>query len=121
MLGCDNNSGKDGKDSALNVPVQARQTNFVVIDGFNGASGVASLHFSLVTPGSLKPNGFTAQKAFKLRLTGQPAMRFTIQASTNFVNWTPLLTNTSATGSFDYIDPKSTNAPRRFYRALMLP
>ena len=121
LLGCDNNSGKDGKDSALSVPVQARQTNFVVIDGYNGASGVASLHFSLVAPASLKPNGFTAQKAFKLRLTGQPAMRFTIQASTNFVNWTPLLTNTSATGSFDYTDPKSTNAPRRFYRALMLP
>ncbi len=121
QLGCDNNSGKDGRDSALSVPVQARQTNFVVIDGFNGASGVASLHFSLVTPGSLKPNGFTAQNAFKLRLTGQPAMRFTIQASTNFVNWIPLLTNTSATGSFDYTDPKSTNALRRFYRALMLP
>ena len=26
-----------------------------------------------------------------------------------------------ASGSFDYTDAKSTNAPRRFYRALMLP
>jgi hypothetical protein len=121
LLGCDNNSGLDRRDSAVNVPVQAGQTNFVLIDGYNGASGVASLHCTLVTPGSLAPLGFTAQRALRLRLTGQPAMRFTLQASSNLVSWIPLVTNTSATGTFDFTDTKSTNAPRRFYRALMLP
>jgi hypothetical protein len=92
-----------------------------VIDGYNGAFGVASLNFSLVTPGLLTPMGLTAQRANRLRLIGQPAMRFTLQTSSNLVNWTPLVTNTSTTGTFDYIDTRSTNAPRRFYRALMLP
>ena len=53
LLGCDNNSGLDRRDSAVSVPVQKGQTNFVVIDGFNGASGVARLNCTLVTPGSL--------------------------------------------------------------------
>ena len=120
-MGCDNNSGIDRKDSAVNVPVQAGQTNFVVIDGYNGAFGLASLHFSLLTQGSLQPLQLTAQRAFQLRLSGPPAMRFTIQASSNLVNWTSIVTNNSATGTFDYTDSRSTNAPRRYYRALMLP
>ena len=121
LLACDNNSGLDRRDSAVSVPVEKGRTNFVVIDGFNGASGVATLHCTLVTPGSLTPLGFTAQRAFRLRLTGQPAMHFTLQASSNLLSWIPLVTNTSAGGTFDYTDSKSTNAPRRFYRALMLP
>lgn len=121
LLGCDNNSGKDGRDSAVSIPVSAGQTNFIVIDGFNGASGVARLQCTLVTPGKLTPVGFTAQNTFRLRLTGQPAMRFTLQGSTNFVNWTSLTTNTSSSGLFEFTDPRSTNGPFRFYRALMLP
>ncbi|MBK8002220.1 MAG: immunoglobulin domain-containing protein [Verrucomicrobia bacterium] len=121
LLGCDNNSGKDGRDSAVSIPVSAGQTNFIVIDGFNGASGVARLQCTLVTPGKLTPVGITAQKTFRLRLTGQPAMRFTLQGSTNFVNWTSLTTNTSSSGLFEFTDPRSTNGPFRFYRALMLP
>jgi hypothetical protein len=121
LLACDNNSGLDRRDSAVSVPVQAGQTNFVVIDGFNGASGVARLKCTLVTPGTLAPLGFTAPRAFQLRLTGQPAMRFTLQGSSNLVNWIPLVTNTSASGTFDFTDSRSTNMTRRFYRALMLP
>lgn len=121
LLGCDNNSGKDGKDSAVSVPVSAGQTNFIVIDGFNGASGVARLQCSLVTPGRLTPIGLTTQQTFRLRLTGQPAMKFTLQGSTNFVNWTSLITNSSASGLFEFTDSRSTNSPFRFYRALMLP
>jgi hypothetical protein len=121
LLGCDNNSGLDNRDSAVAVPVQAGQTNFIVIDGYNGAYGTARLNCSLVTAGSITPMGFTVQKAMRLRLTGQPAMRFTLQTSSNLVNWTSLVTNSSSAGLFDYIDSKSTNAPRRYYRALMLP
>jgi hypothetical protein len=119
LLGCDNNSGLDKKDSAVAVPVRAGQTNFVVIDGYNGAFGVASLHFALFT---LKPLGFTAQQGFSLRLTPPPAKRFAIQVSSNLVNWTSLVTNTAANGIFDYTDTRATNAPHRFsYRALLLP
>ncbi len=96
-------------------------SNFIVIDGFNGASGVARLQCSLVTPGRLTPIGRTTQQTFRLRLTGQPAMKFTLQGSTNFVNWTSLITNSSASGLFEFTDSRSTNSPFRFYRALMLP
>lgn len=121
LLGCDNNSGLDRRDSAVRVPVQAGRTNFIVIDGYNGAYGVARLNCTLVTPGRLTALGMTAQKMFNLRLTGRPAMRFSIEGSTNFSSWTSLITTNAATGTFDYIDRGSTNNARRFYRAIMLP
>jgi hypothetical protein len=40
-----------------------------------------------------------------------------IYASTNFVNWLPMLTNSPATGSVLFLDSSATNLPRRFYRA----
>jgi hypothetical protein len=48
-------------------------------------------------------------------------MHFTIQASTNLVNWVPLVTTNAPGGLFDYIDTTSPGVPQRFYRALMLP
>ena len=64
-----------------------------------------------------------AEKDWTLEVSGlvKHPMRFTLQASSNLVSWVSLVTNTSASGSFDFTDTRSTNAPRRFYRALMLP
>jgi hypothetical protein len=41
-----------------------------------------------------------------------------VLASTNLVNWLPILTNPPSTGSVPFIDPEATNLPLRFYRAL---
>jgi hypothetical protein len=38
-IGCDNNSGLDGRDSKVTVTVQRLRTYFIVVDGVNGASG----------------------------------------------------------------------------------
>ena len=49
-----------------------------------------------------------------------PANRgFEIQASTNLVDWTSLLTVTNSTGPISFTDP-ATNFPRRFYRARLV-
>lgn len=39
-------------------------------------------------------------------------------ASTNLLNWLPILTNPPATGSVLFLDSAATNLPRRFYRAI---
>ena len=53
---------------------------------------------------------------------GRPVARFAIQTSTNLATWTTILTTTNATsGLFNFIDPGSTSAPVRFYRAQSLP
>jgi hypothetical protein len=120
LLGCDNNSGLDGQDSALVVPVQAGRTNFIVVDGVNGVSGVLRLNYSLVTPTLLTAMGTTLEGAARVRLAGRPGLRFTIQRSTDLQTWSSLVTTNAASGVFDLIDP-GPGVPGRFYRALVLP
>jgi hypothetical protein len=40
-----------------------------------------------------------------------------ISASTDLVNWVPILTNPPATGSVQFLDPDAPNYPQRYYRA----
>jgi hypothetical protein len=120
-LDCDDDGGLDGRDSALAIPVQAGRTNFIVIDGVNGATGILRLNYSLVTPTLLTPLGITAEGAARIRVTGRPDLRFTLQRSANLQSWSSLLTTHAPSGVFDYVDPASGNVPGRFYRALLLP
>ncbi len=59
---------------------------------------------------------------FQLRLSGGPNRAFVLQASGNLRGWVSILTNsTSASGTFDFADERSTNRSRRFYRAVSSP
>jgi hypothetical protein len=40
-----------------------------------------------------------------------------VEASTNLVDWTPILTNTAGIGPCYFHDPDRTNFTKRFYRA----
>ena len=121
-VACDNNSGIDHLDSSMSFPVLAGQTNYIVVDGVKSASGTLRLNFSLVTTASLSSQGFTPQRAHKLRVTSRVGAKFAIQTSSNLVNWTTLFTTTNApTNPFDYIDASSTQAPVRVYRTQLLP
>jgi hypothetical protein len=48
--------------------------------------------------------------------TGPPGLLFVIEASTDFLNWVSLLTNSMPAGSYDFTDPTSATLPTRFYR-----
>ena len=121
VITCDVNSGTNST-SAVNFPVTAGQTNYVEVDGVNGVNGVLQLNYSLLNGAVLKSfSPVPPQMSAHLQVVGLPNMHFTIQASTNLVNWVPVLTTNSSTGIYDFVDPASPNMPRRFYRALMLP
>ena len=121
QVGCDNNSGSNGLTSALTFPVAAGQTNYVEVDGVNGATGVLRLNYSLVTQTAFNFLGTTVQGLPHLQVIGHAGMHFTIQASTNLATWVPLLTTNSATATFDYFDTTAPAPSRRYYRALLLP
>ena len=87
----------------------------------NSATGILQLNYSLVTATTLTSLGVTGQGAYSLRVNGHAAMRFTIQKSTDFVNWTSILTTNSSTAIFNFTDPNSSTNVRHYYRALMLP
>jgi hypothetical protein len=69
-------------------------------------------------PQLLNP-AWPANGPFGVRLSGISGLTNIIQASTNLVNWTPILTNTI--GIYDFTDPNSTSYRSRFYRAVLGP
>jgi subtilisin family serine protease len=59
---------------------------------------------------------------FQLRLSTGANRICVIESSPDLVNWSALFTNTTTTnGTFDFLDPDSTNAAQRFYRAVSEP
>jgi hypothetical protein len=64
------------------------------------------------------PNLRLTTNGFRLQVDGVLATNsVVIYASTNSMNWLPILTNGPATGSVSFLDAAATNWPRRFYRA----
>jgi hypothetical protein len=56
---------------------------------------------------------------FQFRVAGTSGERYTIQASTNTLAWTPILTNTATL--YDFTDRSASNFPARVYRAVLGP
>ncbi len=56
-----------------------------------------------------------------LTLTGTPGDRYVIEASTNLLNWNPLLTVTNVSGAVLYNDPTTLWDAPKFYRAWLAP
>ena len=61
-------------------------------------------------------SGLSAE-GFHLSLEGDAGVSYGIEASTNLLNWTPLITVTNSSGSLNWVDPEAGNFSRRFYRA----
>ena len=75
-----------------------------------------------IVSGSLTAGGGSfANQQFRFTLTGPAGSNAVIAASTNLINWTPLVTNPLGSGSLSFTDAVSTNFPRRFYRAALTP
>src|SRR6185312_15331079 len=81
----------------------------------NSASAIAAF---VVQPVHFTSEGFS-NSTFRLRFVGTAGSNYVLEASTNFINWTPLSTNQATTNVFDVFDPQATNFPHRFYRILL--
>ena len=120
-LACDNNSGTDGRDSALNVPVVAGQTNIVLVDGVNGASGILQLNYNLLSSISLRALGTSFDGGNLMQVLSRTNANFSLLRSTNMIHWSPILTTNSPSGVYNHADPKPPASIRYFYRAQLLP
>jgi hypothetical protein len=69
----------------------------------------------VVVPPQLRPGGVNSASMFDLWLDGQAGQKYIIQATTDFVNWTAIQTNTLASNSLHVI--LSAALPYRFFRA----
>ena len=70
------------------------------------------------------PLRFTTQRAlsngFHLTLSGPAGTNYAIEWTTNLLDWTPLTTNRTQTGLFEYLDTRTGNACQ-IYRARPVP
>jgi hypothetical protein len=72
---------------------------------------------SLLNPVVSVVTSALSSSGFALHLTIPPGSNYLISASSGGVSgWTPIYTNTSATGSVDFTDASAVNYSSRFYR-----
>jgi hypothetical protein len=79
---------------------------------------IASPKISITGRPVLLNGGASTNTAFKLSVSGAAEQNYIIQASSNLLNWIPLYTSTPP---FTFTDPKASNYPSRFYRAVLGP
>jgi hypothetical protein len=89
----------------------------IAVDGFLQDAGAVRLTLSQRGASKLEQPGFGAEGAFEFIFTGQAGARYTIEASTNLLDWLPVRTLTNSVGSLPFADLEATNGPARFYRA----
>ena len=59
-----------------------------------------------------------SDNSFRLALPGPDAAWFSIEHSTDLINWTPVCTNQVVNGSIDFIDPDASGNAAGFYRVV---
>jgi VCBS repeat-containing protein len=70
------------------------------------------------TPLSFVSEEMTAS-GFSLNLSAPWGYVYVVEASTNLVDWIPIFTNATLSGSFVFTDQTATNVPSQFYRAVV--
>lgn len=68
----------------------------------------------IITSGT---NFGVANRRFGFDIAGLPGQTIVVDASTNLVNWTPVITNAIVSDPVYFSDPNTTNYLERFYRA----
>ncbi|HTD68452.1 MAG TPA: hypothetical protein VK846_18160, partial [Candidatus Limnocylindria bacterium] len=121
-VGCDNNSGLDDLDSRASFPATANTVYYIAVDGVGGASGLVKLSFRLVRPLSVTNvvYGTNGGARYTMKINGTPNLAAIVQGSTNFnsTNWTSLVTNAPASGTFHFTNTGIGPFTNRYYRAL---
>jgi hypothetical protein len=94
------------------------------ISARNSSAGITNLLTSKAALGAdpivLNPTQ-PACGNFTVHLTGTAGKSFVLMASTDLLQWTPILTNFNSSAEFDYTDTNAANYPCRFFRVEPLP
>ena len=102
--------------STFNLMSNVTVSAFALETNFNNSIAVSSLF--LVQPLYFSSVGFLTNQQLQLGFVGVTSSNYVLQATTNFTTWTPISTNIAMTNAFNFLDPKATNFPYRYYRIL---
>jgi hypothetical protein len=92
--------------------------NFMVFDDYR----LTALPLADIPP-TLEAVGRLTDGTFLIRVLGEPGLRYTVEASPDFVTWAPIATGDaqSPSGFFDVQDLGARTRPAQFYRAYSVP
>ncbi len=88
-----------------------------VTDGNGSTNSIAALTVYATAAGALAPASI-ARGQYTMTVDGVPGYRYIVQASTDFVNWVPVQTNTAP---FTFVDANASRFGQRFYRSVYAP
>jgi hypothetical protein len=105
---------------------QAGTTNVlrVVVSDSGTPSLSATQSFSVAVGRPVQPGlggASVSNGQFRLQISGDSGLDYTVQGSTNLLDWTSLWTTNPPALPFPFVDASSTNYFRRFYRVLLGP
>ncbi len=109
-----------GVFSDTKVVIQAGQYVSYAITSVasGGASSPPTSAMSLVSPPFFNAAAVLPDGSVQLRVTGIAGLSYTVQASTNLLDWTPVTTLVNTDGTMTVVDMAATNLNYRFYRAV---
>jgi hypothetical protein len=84
--------------------------------GFDNSVAASALFNA--QPLYLTAMSFSPNNGFQLELLGMTGSNYVLQATTNFIDWTPIATNTGTTNLLNLMDTDASNFHYRFYRVL---
>jgi autotransporter-associated beta strand protein len=102
-------SGAFNLTSNATISASAFETNYI--------NSLAASALFFVQPLQFASENFS-NGIFRLQFVGTAGSNYVLLATTNFQNWTPLMTNPATTNVLNFMDPKAGNYPSRFYRVL---
>ncbi|MGV3754624.1 MAG: hypothetical protein ACO1QS_04530 [Verrucomicrobiota bacterium] len=84
--------------------------NYMVFDNYTIAA------YANAIPPTLQSLSRPPDGSQPLRLLGEPNRTYVLEVTSDLQTWTPIHTNTPASGVFEYLDLAAINQPFRFYR-----
>ena len=110
----------DGSFSYLASPGYSGPVSFTfsAVDPYtNSAPATVSITvLALSMNVNLRPPRYQSEWGFSVQAEGTPGYRYLLEATTNFLQWEPVMTNTPEFSPFWLLDAQATNRPYRFYR-----
>jgi trimeric autotransporter adhesin len=106
-----------------NAPVGTHVLTARTTDELGATANASPVTITVAPPVLPRLSGLTRNPdgTFGFQLTTVEGHRLVIETSTDLLNWEALSTNTPVNGVIDFVDPGSSNAPYRFYRAVDQP
>ena len=84
----------------------------------SGASSSSALALALIAAPTLTEPAVLPDGSVQFNLSGIAGLSYTLQASTNLLDWVPVLSFVSTNSTTTVADPAATNFSSRFYRAV---